>query len=332
VPTKLVDVPGHIFLMVGTGVHERNRLALGIREDLYVIADDEVWIPLEATALGKGFAEAWRVGAESYASWHSRGKLSLVDVARAQARYEPAELPETGAAVRQPDAAALKASLERDAATVASWRNEYMSSRFGGAERPSAVSAQAMNELAHVYFLAGRTDQARAKLDELLGRDPRSVAGLNNLAVVDLTEGEVVGGIERFRLALDIDPSDAGIWLNLGIARYASGDTVGADEPLIEGLRRCGGYVEACRLLGIPVEESVLKGAARKMSYEEARALLKDALRRVPTIGGREAQPTPPAPAERKAPAPEKKAPETRVAAARAGEKLEIQNVLYWKD
>ena len=90
---SLVDVPGHLFLLVDTGVHQRNRLALALDEGLTVIADDEVWIPLESTAIGKGFAEAWRLGAEGYASWASRGRLTLVDVTTAQERYQPGDSP-----------------------------------------------------------------------------------------------------------------------------------------------------------------------------------------------------------------------------------------------
>jgi hypothetical protein len=92
IATQLVDVPGHLFLLVDTGIHARNQLALGLDESRYVVVGEEVWIPLETTALGKGFAEGWRVGAESYAAWSARGRLALVDVAEASSRYEPAEL------------------------------------------------------------------------------------------------------------------------------------------------------------------------------------------------------------------------------------------------
>jgi tetratricopeptide (TPR) repeat protein len=174
-------------------------------------------------------------------------------------------------------------------------------------------------------------DEARSRLEEILAGDPRSVRGHNNLAAVDLVDGRSAEALDHFRTALDIDPSDAGVWLNLGVARYASGDTLGADEPLIEGIERSGGYAEACRLLGIPAEEGGARGAARKLTYEEARALLKEALRKVPTIGGPKPA-EPPAGKDARVPDQTKPAPETRVAAARAGEKLEIQNVLYWKD
>ncbi len=93
VPTRFVDVPGHLSLLVGTGVHERNAIALGIDPDLLVIDDEQVWIPLETTALAQGFARAWEIGAEAYAGWKARGRVQFVDVAAAQARFEPVVPP-----------------------------------------------------------------------------------------------------------------------------------------------------------------------------------------------------------------------------------------------
>ena len=50
---------------MSTDVHERNQLALSLEDSRYVIEDDEKYvIPLETTALSKGFTEAWRIGAD----------------------------------------------------------------------------------------------------------------------------------------------------------------------------------------------------------------------------------------------------------------------------
>src|SRR5207244_5211956 len=62
VGTRFVDVPGHIFLLLDTGLHERHRLGLPVNPELLVVLDDELWVPLEVTAVDKGFAEAWRLG------------------------------------------------------------------------------------------------------------------------------------------------------------------------------------------------------------------------------------------------------------------------------
>src|SRR5207302_7165056 len=43
VGTRFVDVPGHIFVIVDTGLNEHNRSALGADSTMMVIADQEVW-------------------------------------------------------------------------------------------------------------------------------------------------------------------------------------------------------------------------------------------------------------------------------------------------
>ena len=254
VATKFVDAPGHLFLLVDTGVHERNRLALEVDEGMYVVSDDEVWIPLETTAISKGFAEAWKAGAESYVSWASRGRVALVDVTEAQSRYEPATLPgerKTPAL----DAPALSARLAQDAQKVAAWKKEYMDSVYGKAPKLEA-SLAALGEVAHVFFLAGRNEEARAKLNEILTRDPNSAAANNNIAATFMAQGDMARALEHYLAAVAGDPSDPGIQLNLGLARYFSGDTARASLILADAMARSGGYAAACGLLGLAVDES----------------------------------------------------------------------------
>lgn len=53
VNTRFVDAPGHIFLLVDTGLHPRNRAALGVDSSMTVVADEQLWLPLETTAVGR---------------------------------------------------------------------------------------------------------------------------------------------------------------------------------------------------------------------------------------------------------------------------------------
>jgi tetratricopeptide (TPR) repeat protein len=217
-------VPGHIFLLVSTDVHERNRFALGMEESRFVIADDEVWIPLETTALSKGFAEAWRIGAESHASWASRGRVDLVDVGDAQTRYEPGTLSGTAIAP-SPDPRSLQSALMEDLGAVAGQRQAYLAARYGGARSGLQESPEAMNEIAHVYLAAGRLDDAKAALERALAREPESARTRNNLGAVWVAVGELERASEQFRAAIAVEGDDAGYWLNLGLARYAAGDS-----------------------------------------------------------------------------------------------------------
>ncbi len=330
IATRFVDVPGHIFLLLDTGLHERNRVALGVAEDLTVVSDEEVWIPLETTALSKGFAEAWKIGAESYASWAARGRVALVDVTEAQGRYEPADLPGPAAAPPAWDAERLRAQLVADAGKLAGWREEYLAARFG-AERDIEITPDGLNQVAHVFLLAGRGEECRAKLTQALAMDSASSRLHNNLAVAFADEGRYAEALDHLREATTSDRSDPGLWLNLGVVRYVAGDTLGAEAPLARGLELSGGYTQSCRLLGLTPEAGGDRLGASRLSAQEARQLLRAALRKIPV----RSRPQPkPAPAG--APVSPTRSPAepagTRTGAPRAEEVPPLREHLYWKD
>ena len=326
IATQLVDVPGHLFLLVDTGVHERNRLSLALEEGRYVVSDEQVWIPVETTALKQGFAQAWTAGAEAYASWAGRGKLSLVPVEEARSRYEPADVPGAAAALPALDAGLLAAQVGTDLAAIDSWRTAFLSGRYGGAQESLAASPEALNEIAHIHYVAGKLEDARAKLEQALPTEMRPARTLNNLANVLVAQGDVVGALPHYQAAVAAEDDDAGLWLNLGLVRYASGDTTGAEEPIANGIARSGGYPEACRLLGLVPEGGVERAGGQKMSAAEARQLLKAALRKVPPPSAGAAG----RPDAARAPAAPPRKWTSRIAAGRAGD-APLASLLYWK-
>jgi hypothetical protein len=95
----------------------------------------------------------------------------LVGAVAAQAQYEPAEPPGTHRAPAF-DLTRLETRIEEDAASVAGWRREYLTSRFGDVGSRSEISTTALSDLAHVYFLAGRLDEARQRLEGVFAREP----------------------------------------------------------------------------------------------------------------------------------------------------------------
>ena len=318
VPTQLVDVPGHIFLLVDTGIHERNRLALAVAENLYVVSGDEVWIPLETTALAKGFAEAWRLGAQIYQDAATRGVSKLVEVTAAQARFEPGEVP-AGAAPASPaaDTTQLRARLAADAGALRQWQEDFRAKRFQDVERHLAMTPQALNEIAHVYIIAGEFDDSRAKLSEALRSEPNSARTHNNLAVGCVAAGDMACAVQHFTSALAADSSDAGVWLNLGLVRRALGDSSGADEALATGVRRSGGYPQACRLLGLGSIEPTARMGVEQTFAASIASLLQG-------VGGRLREGAARVPRAKGAPSP--------VTGLEVSERMALVRVLYWKE
>ena len=66
IESALVEVPGHLFMMFRTGVKEADRGLISLQDELLVIRDGEVWIPVEATLVATSFSEAWAEGARRY--------------------------------------------------------------------------------------------------------------------------------------------------------------------------------------------------------------------------------------------------------------------------
>jgi tetratricopeptide (TPR) repeat protein len=335
VRTQLVDVPGHLFLLIDTGIHERNRLALAVDEGLSVVVGDAVWIPVETTALGEGFAEAWRLGADAYASWAGRGQIEHVDVTAAQRVYAPADLAEP---VPAPvvDEGLVRDLVSRDADAFRGWRDAYVAERYSGVREDVAASPGALNELAHVYFLGGDLEEARSALERILEEDPNSALAHNNIAATYAAAGDQDSALEHYLAAVDADPEDPGIWLNLGILRYAVGEPEAAESALSQGLARSQGFEEACHLLGLTVADGDSRAEAEQLTSEEIRALLADVLRALPaaelTVSAEDSTAVEPAaPAEALEAEVPSRPIKLRVAGSRAADRMELSDHLYWK-
>jgi hypothetical protein len=328
IPTKLVDVPGHLFLLFDTGSHERDRLSLGLDEGLFEVVDDGVWIPVETTALREGFAEAWRSGAAKYAASKANNALALVDVAAAQSRFE-SNLPVQALAVPAIDSDALMRRLAADANLVAGWQADYLQKHYPEEPGGVAVSGDARDALAHVNYLAGEIDVAVQQLEAETRDRPQSARAHNNLGNAHAARGELSVASEDYRRALERDQGDAGIWLNSGLVQHAKGDTTLAAESLAQGLARSGGYAQACRLLGLPVEDSEVKAGSAETKRAQVRRLLRATLGRIPPLDSLRSANAAPRPPKTKL------KPIRMISAASRGdapEEADLRSILYWRE
>lgn len=325
--TKLVDVPRHIFLLFDSGRHERDRRYFGVDEDMLVVADEGLWIPLETTALGRGFAEAWRLGAQQVAAARASQTLELVDVSTALSRFE-SSLPATAAIVPALDLVGLRRKLQADADTVAGWRASYLAS-FRVPSTEVEITSDTRDELAHMSYLAGGIEDAVRQLEDAAAHRPRSARALNNLGNARAVQGDFTRAVEQYERALVSDREDAGIWLNLGLVHHALGDTAASSLALAEGLSRAGGYAEACALLGLLPITSADRGGTRHLTLAETRRLLKGTLGKVPLLDSLRAS-------RGLRPRPPKTLPPIRtiMAATRgaAGTGSDLRSFLYWRE
>ena len=290
VETKFVDAPGHIFLVFDTGLHERNRAALGVDTSLTVVIDEGVWAPLETTAISKGFIEAWRIGSEEIAKWGVQGQIHYWGVTEAQGRYEPASPPgERRLAVL--DTLGMDRRLTAEARDFGALRDTFFAANYGGTGHDLEVSAAALVEIASINFQGGDLEGARAQLESALLKAPQSVAAHNDLAVVLAALQRLPEAEEHWRTAVVLDSRNAGLQLNLGIAQCARGDSLAGRESLARGAELAGGVVPACGLLGLAPTDPPGRGSEPAVGTDETpnwlRAQLRAAAAAAPGPGAR---------------------------------------------
>ena len=118
----------------------------------------------------------------------------------------------------------------------------------------------------------------------ILAEDPNNAAALNNAANVYFLQGEADRANRLYRDAIESDPQEGGIHLNLGILLHASGDVEGSQEHVREGLALVGDVQHAYYLLGISNGEGDPGRASDQsgVSQAEIQALLSKAAAEVP--------------------------------------------------
>ena len=283
IPTAFLDGPGHILMMFDSGIHPRNALALSVDENLYVVKDDRVWIPVETTLIGKSFLDAWAEGASIFQRWQVASDFHVTPIEAAWAEYIPS-LPETPATLVTPPAAdAIDKRFAADLDTLKSWQAAYLKQKFLeplDSQPKSSRDVGQQNQLALIHALDGKVAEAKATWDAMLEADPANATALNNRGNVALLEGKADSAsvyYDRAR-ALEADP---GTILNQGLALFARGDTKGADARFGEALALLPDPSAAERLLGLPAPAGG-QASARRLTVEEIRQRLHLAAQRVP--------------------------------------------------
>jgi DNA-binding beta-propeller fold protein YncE len=231
VPTAMLDVPGHVLLLLRTDPTVAG--PLGLPAELTVAHDDEVWVPVEVTWLGRPFDQAWREGARVYQE--AGDKARVFPVHEAWDVYQPGNLPEG-----QPEAAPSKETVLQkfpdDLSDVALRRLETLAapSRKALVENPKDLAA--LRLLGVLYAEHGRYDESAAWLDKALAESPADAAALNDRGNIHFVKGEFAKARELYEKAAQADARDGGVLLNLSRAAYQAGDKSAAEKSFQQAL------------------------------------------------------------------------------------------------
>ena len=188
--TIVITTPGHVFLGVESGILAGGNVLFNLPESLLVKVDGALFVPVEATAIGSSFPEAWLKAADILNK--SRKDMQAFRTRDAWKNY-PVFAVDGGKTTLAPaknDLTAIDGTLDKvrtgAAEKAPAWAKELNDAVTAGRAPKLAPDATGKNGLAaaNVLWLAGDRDAAIAKSGELCAKD--TVEACYNMTVMTM--------------------------------------------------------------------------------------------------------------------------------------------------
>lgn len=112
IETAFITVPGHIFVAFSIGIEPDEVRKSFLKADEFIFRENTSWIPVEITALGSNFLEAWQEGAKQWREHSGRSQAGFFSVHEAWDTYKPVGLPGERPAMSMPAREAVAAALD----------------------------------------------------------------------------------------------------------------------------------------------------------------------------------------------------------------------------
>lgn len=224
VATAFVTTPGHIFAAFDAGISPAEARRLFSRPQDFIVRDDRVWLPVEATLLEQGFLDAWRTAARQWRTAREEGTAGFFTTEAAMATYRPVGV-ELDAEVAAPDASRIRDAYREELSALRTREADHHIARLE--QTAESESATGLARMGLVYARYGFHEQALRHFDRSIEREPTVPAFLNAALVSSQLQRhqQAVSYLER---ALRLDSQHPRVHLAMAVTRLKSGDTEAA--------------------------------------------------------------------------------------------------------
>lgn len=229
--TRVLEVPGHMLMMFSTGIAADED---GYTMDhMYVIHEDQLWIPVETTLVGNAFIKAWEKGAATYYKWKDNG-LTVLDVHAAWENYKPASLPVSTSKQSEISRAEIEKKFPSDHMSVLKISSQTKTRRYLNTIKKNPSDVDAHLQMGIILAKAGDRKEAMKYFDKVLSLQPKNAAALNNRGNIFMIEDKHQEAQKAYLAATQITPKDAHVWVNLARAYKATNDIKKAKAAFIK--------------------------------------------------------------------------------------------------
>ena len=222
IETMFLDVfkpgAGHIFLMFDSGIKPDEVGKYFLDETEVVVLNDKVWIPIEATLVGKYFFSAWKQGALKYNEMKAGNFVNEISVKEASAKYL------AGSHITQdmpmPEIDGINDLLKEDIKQYGVWLEQIVYNAVGN----KLDAAEDYYDAGVKYMEFGRNKEAINMLETAINMKPLFPDAINTLGVCYTKKEEYEKAIEFYEKALGQSGDHAGYILNIAISHFMMGN------------------------------------------------------------------------------------------------------------
>jgi len=229
--TRVLLVPGHMLMMFSTGIAADDD---GYTMDnMYVVYDNQLWIPVETTLLGNAFVQAWEKGAATYYKWKDKG-LTIFDAHPAWETFKPASLPDSNLKQGEITRADIEKKFPADHMSVLKISSQTKTRRYLNAIKKNPSDVDAHLQMGIILAKAGDYNEALKYFDKVLSLDPKKAAAINNRGNIYMIQSKYQEAQKAYLTATQLAPKDAYVWVNLARAYKATNDTKKAKAAFVK--------------------------------------------------------------------------------------------------
>ncbi|MDD4912750.1 MAG: tetratricopeptide repeat protein [Sideroxydans sp.] len=246
--TRVLEVPGHMLMMFSTGIPAESDAYT--MDNLYVIYEDVLWIPVETTLVGNSFIKAWESGSATYYKYQDKG-LTILDVHNAWENFKPASLPDLEWKPSGLTRAAIEKKFPSDNMSVLKISSQVKTRRYLDIIKASPSDVDAHLQMGIILAKLGDRKEAMKYFDKVIGIDAKNASALNNRGNLFMIDDKYQDAQKAYQAASLASPKDPLVWVNLARSYARTGDTTKAKAAFVKAQGLDPKIKEQFRALGL---------------------------------------------------------------------------------
>ena len=258
IETMFLDVfkpgAGHIFVMFDSGIKPDDVDKYFLDESEVVVLNNKVWIPVEATLVGKPFFSAWKQGALKYNEMKAENYINEISVKDASAKYIAGShvTPD----MPMPAIDGINDLLKEDIKQYGMWLEQIVYNAVGS----RLIAAEDYYDAGVKYMEFARYKEAIEMFETAINMKPVFPDAINTLGVCYTKTEDYPKALEFYDEAIQQGGEHPGYLLNVAITQFMLGnkglakqkyEEVVILDPMFEGkLDKVFGAAKASMIAG----------------------------------------------------------------------------------